>query len=159
MNPNAATLAVRIRTELADVQEAVDRAQRLLAKAIERNDEDYYDGIALNLHSFYTAVERILEDIAREIDGSVPTGPQWHRDLLVQMSAEFLTVRPSILQKTSRACLDEYRGLHHVIRNVYTLNLKPARLRELVTMLPDCYQALMQDLIAFCEFLEELSKG
>lgn len=82
MSPRAATLAIRIRAELVDVAQIVKRAQRLQAKALEQNDDDYCDGVALNLHSFYTAVERILEDIAREIDESVPSGPEWHRDLL-----------------------------------------------------------------------------
>ena len=60
MSQAAATLAVRIRAELNDVTQVVERAQRLLEKAIDRNDDDYYDGVALNLHSFYTAIERIL---------------------------------------------------------------------------------------------------
>jgi hypothetical protein len=153
----AATLAIRIRSELADIAQVVARAQRLLAKAIEQNDDDYYDGIALNLHSFYTAIERILEDIAREVDGAVPSGPEWHRDLLAQLSADFPNVRPAVLQTSSRSCLNEYRGLRHVIRNVYTFNLKPARLQDLVAMLPACHDALVKDLERFCSFLEKLA--
>lgn len=55
-----AILAVRIRAELVDVASVVERTQRLLTKAIQQHDDDYYDGVALNLHSFYTAIERIL---------------------------------------------------------------------------------------------------
>ncbi len=156
MSQNAAILAIRIRAEMEEIARVVDRAQRLLAKAVNSKDEDYYDGVALNLHSFYTATERILEDIAREIDGAVPKGPEWHRDLLMQMSVAFPGTRPVVLERTSRDCLDEYRGLRHVIRNVYTFNLKPSRLRELVAMLPDCYASLRADLHAFCGFLETL---
>lgn len=152
-----AILAIRIRAELAEIAQVVARTQRLLGKAIDRNDDDYYDGVALNLHSFYTAIERILEDIARDVDGALPTGSQWHRDLLVQMSAEFPDVRPAVLQRSSRLCLNEYRALRHVIRNVYTFNLKPSRLQELVTMLPSCYQSLVQDLETFCRFLEAIT--
>jgi hypothetical protein len=152
VNPDTATLAIRIRAELEEVGQLVERTQRLLAKA--QNDDDYYDGVALNLHSFYTAIERILEDIAREVDGAVPSGPQWHRDLLSQLSIEFPSIRPAVLQHSSRACLDEYRGLRHVIRNVYTFNLNPARLRALVAMLPTCHTDLVTDLEIFCCFLE-----
>jgi hypothetical protein len=152
VNPDTATLAIRIRAELGEVAQVVERAQRLLAKA--QKDNDYYDGVALNLHSFYTAIERILEDIAREVDGAAPSGPQWHRDLLSQLSVEFPGIRPSVLQHSSRACLDEYRGLRHVVRNVYTFNLNPARLQELVAMLPACYADLVKDLDLFCFFLE-----
>jgi hypothetical protein len=135
----------------------VERTQRLLHKAVSQKDDDYYDGVALNLHSFYTAIERILEDIAREIDGAVPSGPEWHRDLLAQLSAEFPNVRPTVLKHSSRNCLNEYWGLRHIIRNVYTFNLKPSRLQELVMMLPSCHVALVQDLEAFCQFLEALA--
>ncbi len=152
MNPDTATLAIRIRAELGEVAQVVERSQRLLAKA--QTDEDYYDGVALNLHSFYTAIERILEDIAREVDGAVPSGPQWHRDLLSQLSVEFPGVRPAVLQHSSRACLDEYRGLRHVVRNVYTFNLNSARLQELVATLPTCHTDLVKDLDLFCGFLE-----
>jgi hypothetical protein len=51
VNPDTATLAIRIRAELEEVGQLVERTQRLLAKA--QNDDDYYDGVALNLHSFY----------------------------------------------------------------------------------------------------------
>jgi hypothetical protein len=44
-----------------------------------------------------------------------------------------------------------------VIRNVYTFNLRPSRLKDLVMMLPSCHNALVQDLETFCNFLEALS--
>lgn len=158
-NRDASLLAVRIRAELADIGQVVERSQYLMDKAIQRDDTDYYDGIALNLHSFYTGIERILEDIAREIDGSIPTGQNWHRDLLVQMSVGVPSVRPLVIQRSARNCLDEYRGLRHVIRNVYTFNLQPARLRALVEALPQCYESLVQDLGHFCAFLEALEEA
>ncbi|MDB9525099.1 hypothetical protein PN498_03800 [Oscillatoria sp. CS-180] len=152
MNPEAIVLATRVRAELADLEIIIERAQRLLAKAAQ--DEDYLDGVALNLHSFYTGAERILEDIAREIDGVIPTGPDWHRNLLIQMSAEVKTIRPLVIQHDTRLCLDNYRGFRHVVRNVYTFNLKPTRLKELVDGLADCYEDLSNNIQQFCDFLE-----
>jgi hypothetical protein len=159
VNQNVSILAVRIQSELVEIHQVVERAQRLLDKASKSGDDDYYDGVALNLHSFYTAIERILEDIAREIDGAVPTGQNWHRSLLMQMAAEVPQVRPPVIQRCSRDCLDEYRGLRHVIRNVYSFNLKPVRLQELVRMLPECYQSLFEDFAQFCDFLETVERS
>ena len=156
MSGEESVLAARIRTELSDLKEIVQRAERLLAKAEKRGDEDYLDGVALNLHGFYTGAERIFEEIAREIDGSVPAGQEWHRDLLLQMSGEVDGKRPLVIRRRSRNCLDEYRGFRHVVRNVYTFNFRPSRLRELVTDLPDCYASLVEDLTSFCDFLEQL---
>ena len=147
-------LATRLRAELIDLERVVLRAEHLFSKAV--NDEDYLDGVALNLHGFYAGVERIFEQIAREIDGSLPGGPEWHRELLMQMSAEVSSTRPPVIGRNTRDCLDEYRGFRHVVRNVYTFNLRATRLIDLVTELYDCYKALVQDIIAFCDFLDGL---
>lgn len=43
-------LAARIRSELVDIGQAVDKAERLLTKARASGDSDWFDGIALNLY-------------------------------------------------------------------------------------------------------------
>jgi hypothetical protein len=53
-----------------------------------------------------------------------------------------------------RRCLDEYRAFRHSVRNVCAFNFRPLRLEELVTELRPCYESVMQDLEAFCSFLE-----
>ena len=157
MSGDESAIASRIRAELADLERVAQRADRLFSKLQEQNDEDYLDGVALNLHGFYAGIERIFEAIARDIDDSLPTGPEWHRDLLMQMSAEMSNTRPPVIGRQTRDCLDEYRGFRHVVRNVYTFNLKPSRLQELVEELPSCYAALVQDVAAFCDFLDKLA--
>jgi hypothetical protein len=50
---------------------------------------DYYvDATALNLHGFYAGLEQLFELITDGIDRSKPTGPNWHQDLLVQITIE-----------------------------------------------------------------------
>jgi hypothetical protein len=156
MNRKESAIAARLRAELADLERVVQRAQQLLAKAQDRQDEDYLDGVALNLHGFYAGVERIFEEIARQIDGSIPAGSEWHRHLLMQMSAEVTGTRPAVIGRDSRDCLDEYRGFRHVVRNVYTFNLRASRIQELVADLPACYTALVKEVTAFCDFLDQL---
>jgi hypothetical protein len=97
MRGDEAALAGRVRTEIQELMWVVERVEQLLAKANERQDDDYLDGVALNLHGFYAGVERIFVDIAREVDGAVPSGPEWHRDLLIQMSAELIGTRLLLL--------------------------------------------------------------
>jgi hypothetical protein len=70
-----------IREELAEIARSAQRARELCEKALRTGDDGYWDGVALNLHGFYTGAERIFEEIAREIDGHRPGGPDWHRDL------------------------------------------------------------------------------
>ena len=61
MNKKYLTLVSRIREELSEIKQAVDRAQTGWERARRTGDEFYLDSVALNLHSFYTALERIFE--------------------------------------------------------------------------------------------------
>jgi hypothetical protein len=149
-------LASRIRVSLQDVNRSVERSLELANKAKTTGDDGYWDGVALNLHGYYTGIEHVFEDIARTIETSVPTGPEWHIDLLTQMSAEMEKVRPAVIKRETRNCLDEYRGLRHVVRNVYAFNLRSARLHELIQDLPECFDAVTADLLDFARFLESV---
>ncbi len=153
MTADRIALSGRIQTEMSDLARVVARCARIFAKAQESGDTDWLDGVALNLHAFYAGVESIFEEIARDLDDALPGGSEWHRSLLMQMAAELPGIRPLIIGRTTRDCLDTYRGFRHVVRNVYTFNLRPARLRELVEELPACYAALAQDLTSFNTFL------
>jgi hypothetical protein len=73
------------------------------------------------------------------------------------MAAEVGSIRPPVIGERTRDCLDEYRGFRHVVRNVYTFNLRSARLEELTSGLSDCYHSVEGDLISFTEFLEQLA--
>jgi hypothetical protein len=44
--------------------------------------------LAAFLHSFYTGVENIFKRVATELDGQLPGGDSWHRDLLDAMTTE-----------------------------------------------------------------------
>ncbi len=128
-----------------------------MGRAKLTNDDGYLDGVALNLHGFYAGLERIFEDIARSLEKTIPTGPTWHQDLLLQMSAEIPHIRPLVITSETRYCLTEYLSFRHVVRNVYTFNLKLSRLQELTDELQPCYLAVKHDLNDFAQFLEQLS--
>lgn len=159
MSADRIVLSGRLRAELIDLERVAERAVHLLARAKAQSDADYLDGVALNLHGFYAGTEHLFVEIARELDRSVPSGPEWHRDLLLQMSAELPNLRPPVITRGTRDCLDDYRGFRHVVRNVYTFNLRPARLAELVEGLRACYEALTRDISDFAEFLESQDVG
>ena len=157
MSQSETGLSVRIQAELSELERIVTRIFHLLNKAETQKDDDYLDGVALNLHSFYADVERIFEQIARDVDQSLPAGPDWHRSLLLQVSVPVPNVRPPVVSRTTRDCLDEYRAFRHVVRNVYTFNLRSTRIRELVTELQGCFAALTGELTEFRHFLDELN--
>lgn len=76
---NYLVLASRIEAELARIAPLVQHAQAAWQRAVETEDDLYVDAVAVNLHSFYSGIERILEAIADSIDEAKPTGDNWHR--------------------------------------------------------------------------------
>lgn len=61
-------LAMRIRNELAEIEHTLKRATEGGKRAKQTGDDDSLDGVALNLHSFYSGIERIFELIAINVD-------------------------------------------------------------------------------------------
>jgi len=151
-------LAERLRSQLTDLDREVQRALKSWAALDSASDpEPYVDSVALNLHGFYSGLERLFELIAVQVDGEKPASETWHRDLLDRMAQPVADARPAVLQPDSAAALDDFRKFRHIVRNVYTANLEPARMGHLLRTLPDLWQQVRADLLAFAELLETLS--
>ncbi len=69
----------------------------IAAQSDVENQDLFLDSAALNLHDFYTGLERIFSQIAKVVDNSMPSGQSWHRDLLNQMGKNFSRLRPRVL--------------------------------------------------------------
>ncbi len=151
-------LAGRIRKELDDLEHLVSRANRAI-NAARKSPQDadlYIDSASLNLHDVYSGFERVFKQIASIVDGNVPTGPEWHRELLAQMGLDLPKVRPPVLTSDSIERLDEYLRFRHVVRNVYTFSFDPERIRRLVEELESAFEQIRQELLAFANFLEKV---
>ncbi len=72
---NYVTLSARIIKELQELERVVMRAEDIWRQSETSGDDRYIDGVALNLQSFYTGLERILELAVSEVDEDRPTGP------------------------------------------------------------------------------------
>lgn len=151
-------VAGRIRRDLEDVAEVVDRVEAIWERYEANADPYYVDAVALNLHDVYAGLERLFEVIARRIDQSVPDGPRWHEELLDQMASEIPSTRPSVFSSETRRRLDPYRGFRHVVRNVYTIDFDPEQMKPLVHRLPDVHGAVERELRAFADTLERIAE-
>ena len=154
-------LTERLRSELQSLERVVGRAEGALSRAVQRPEDQEYliAAAALDLHGFYVGLERLFEMIATEIDGGLPKGSRWHRDLLEQMSLAIREVRPAVILPETRDALIEYLQFRHVVRNVYSFDLEAERLAELVQGLRSAFELSQHDLLVFTEFLEELSNA
>jgi len=148
-------LAHRIRQELAEVEHVLGRIGEGWQRARRSNDDYYLDSVALNLHGFYSGLERVFALIAETIDGSLPQGENWHLLLLQQVAEEVPQTRPAVISKDSAKRLNEYRGFRHVVRNVYTYQFDPAKVEKLVSAVNELFTQLNAELSAFADFLEQ----
>jgi hypothetical protein len=88
---------------------------------------------AVALHHGYGAVESSLVRVARYIEGALPTGPDWHVELLESMALELEGVRPRVLSDETLRLLRRLLAFRHFFRHAYAVSLDARRLEELAT--------------------------
>jgi N6-adenosine-specific RNA methylase IME4 len=154
-------LAERVCGELPDLEASIRKAKKSWdsSRRAQRDQDAYLDSVALNIHAFYSGLEKLFELIARHVDGSSPEGIAWHRDLLSRMSDEVTDIRPAVISKEMSKQLDQYLRFRHLVRNVYATNLKPDKMLGLVEGLADLWPKLSAELNAFSEFLKEVAQA
>lgn len=156
MAGKGSVLASRVLNEIASLEVVVARVETAWKAAAANNDELYFDSAALNIHGFYSGLERVFEKIASAVDGSVPQGVNWHQELLNQMALEIPNVRPAVISEKTRNQLDTYRGFRHVIRNVYTYHIRPDKMKPLAKGIRRLFKQVEKELAAFSRFIENL---
>lgn len=154
MAGKGAVLASRILNEVSSLRFVVARVEDAWKKAAANNDEFYFDSVALNIHSFYSGLERVFEKIASAVDNSQPQGINWHQELLNQMALEIPNVRPAVISDKTRRQLDNYRGFRHVVRNVYTYHISPDKMKPLAKGIRLAFKQVEKELTAFSRFIE-----
>ncbi len=154
MTSRLGRIATRIRSELHELEDVLNRIKDGWDRAQRTGDDLYLDGVALNLHSFYSGLERLFELIVLNIDGIKPDSETWHRELLKQMSSEVNQVRPAVISNSTFVKLDTYRGFRHVVRNVYSINFDPMKVQGLVEEAPEVFRTVKRELLAFADFIE-----
>jgi len=155
-------LAERIQGQVPDLERLVQRVLHAWEGGQRSPDQQdvYLDSVALNLHGFYSGVERLFELIARHVDRDLDlaTGETWHQDLLQRMTKD-IQERPALIGGESASMLDELRRFRHLVRNVYTFNLVPEKMDPLVSSLPELWPRLRAELLAFADFLEDVAQA
>jgi hypothetical protein len=99
----------------------------------------------------------LFEVIASDVEQSRPSGAAWHRELLAQMTLSIAGVRPAVLEAETQAALSEYLEFRHVVRHMYTFDLRAERVMELGRGLRPTFDLASRDLLRFTEFLDGLA--
>lgn len=108
------------------------------------------------IHDFYTGVERIFVRIADELNGGVPSGRNWHRQLLRDMTIPIENLRPAVISTKTADRLSDFLGFRHLFRNIYGSLLEPDRLAPLQESLEKTFADLVADLTKFTDWLIDI---
>ena len=145
----------RIQVEMA----LIDRLFVIYAELLEHAqnvDPNLVEVTALAsvLHSFYTGVETIFQTIAKNIDGTIPTGARSHSELLAQMASSTQR-RRAIVDADLEVRLANYLGFRHFYRHAYSYLLDWEELEGLVGDLDETWTHLKEHIEQLLQDLEQ----
>lgn len=152
----------RIKEELGNLARLYDSLERRLPlqdarqRRLKLQDEWVTRAVGSILHDFYSAIEKSFRVIARDLDGEVPGGPEWHRDLLAQVAIAIPGVRPPVISTELAGSLGELLGFRHVFRNVYGFHLAAEKVDLFLENLPQIYRDYQQEINAFLEAMHNI---
>lgn len=115
------------------------------------NDEYMLRAATSILLDYYASLENIFKEVAKNFDGKMPGGSDWHKDLLTQVGLDLPGLRPPLLSRETFEEVDELRRFRHLARNIYGFNLKPERVVSLLERLPDLDKKMNRELNSFLE--------
>ena len=142
-------LRKQVATELEQLRRLLDTHHSLLNRSLDTDPSPVeLMALAAVLHSFYNGVENILKRIAIEVDGAVPSGEFWHRDLL-EAATKPAPSRPAAISKELGDRVGEYLDFRHFFRHSYTFDLRWDRMRALVLDCEPTFRRFQEELQTF----------
>jgi hypothetical protein len=143
----------KVASQLKFEIDQIDRLSSTYADLVEKVRNSTPDlvevtALASVLHSFYNGLENIFLSVAKGIDQEVPTGAQWHRDLLNQM-AQATSHRGPVLALETTHHLANYLAFRHFYRHSYSFFLSWQEMEKLVIELAEVWSQTKQELEQF----------
>lgn len=146
-----------IKQEKKEIEDLLTEIQGLIPSDNKTPNKVVLRAMGSILHDFYTGIEKMFRRIALEMEGTLPEGENWHRQLLNRMSGEIESTRPAVISNDLKNTLDEYLRFRHLFRHLYGFELKWSRCRNLVENMDQTFMELNVELKEFENFLSELN--
>ena len=109
-------------------------------------------GLSKMLQDFYTGVESIFTLIAKKVDGNMPGGESFHRDLLLQMAASN-DKRSAVIGDNAKKKLSAYMAFRHKSRHMYAARHEWALMVPLVSDISNVWSLARKDIVRFADSL------
>lgn len=115
--------------------------------------------LASILHDFYTGMERVFLRITKEIDGELPQGEDWHKEMLINMSLDLEEIRPRVISQALAEKLEEYLRFRHLFRNIYGFVIEKERIKPLWDDFVEVHFTFRKSIKEFEKFLDKLTRS
>ena len=149
MSPERAVAEIKL--EIEEIDRLLESYSELLEGCrSERPGLVAMTAAASVVHSFYNGLENVFLSVAKRIDGTVPEGAHWHRDLLGQMAGATRD-RTAVISEQTRLRLADYLGFRHFFRHAYSFSLQWEELRGLVHPLQQDWKRTRAELSRFLD--------
>ncbi|MEW6067752.1 MAG: hypothetical protein AB1610_05640 [Nitrospirota bacterium] len=150
-------LKKEIEKELRDLE----RLEHEMAEVLHCTDPSFLETRAAGsiLHDLYSGIEKIFRRIAFRVDRDVPSGEDWHTELLIRMSIPLDDIRPNVISEGLKDRLAEYLRFRHLFRNIYGFELKWERCKTLGIMLKEVLGMFKAEIGKFLKFIDSLKNN
>lgn len=156
MTPNLILLEVRLRKELVNLEKLVEELKTVTRMRELKVDSVRIRACASILHDFYSGIEKMFINIARETDQTVPRNEGWHREVLEQMTLDIPVRRPAVIGPELAAQLQQYLSFRHRFRNLYGYELEWGKMEGLLNNMDFTSKQLKDSMDSFLEVLTQI---
>jgi len=157
VSPEATVLEARVRRELEQLRRLKRELEAIMKPYRHRpvTSTTVLRALGSILHDFYSGVEKIFINVAKEIDRTMPKAEGWHRLLLEQMTLQLNRRRPPVIDTELAEELLGYLAFRHRFRNLYGFDLEWKRMEGLIRSLPETLDRFAVRIESFLEALEK----
>ncbi|KJS16969.1 MAG: hypothetical protein VR69_07130 [Peptococcaceae bacterium BRH_c4b] len=149
-------MEVRLRKELVNLEKLVEELKTITKMRELKVNSIRIRACASILHDFYSGIEKMFINIARETDRTVPRGEGWYRELLEQMTLDIPVKRPAVIGSELATQLQQYLSFRHRFRNLYGYELEWGKMDELIKNMDSTLKRLKDSMESFLEVLSQI---
>lgn len=124
--------------------------QRVSADGWPADEQDAWilvTAMAASIEKCYSGAEKILKNLLQELDGSIPTSQDWHRQLIDRAASIGPHGRPALFGQELAKVFHDLRSFRHRERNSYVTHLDRGIVLEKGALVIKAVQSLGERLV------------
>jgi hypothetical protein len=123
---------------------------------IAPENQSSIESAAYQLHNYYSAIEDLLQIVAKAFENNIVDLTRWHSELIDRMTLNIPGVRPALLSAQTAALLHRLRGFRHFFRHAYDVPLDASEVQQNWNTARQLRPLLERDVATFLRNLEQV---